>query len=193
MPQGNRYNRNVKPRIPAAVALCLSLACFAGCSHSVDNKEAVKQGIVNYLSKRSDFLAMDVSVTSVAFRQDEATADVHFQAKGNNNPGAGMNMQYVLERKGKEWVVKGRAGAAGGNPHTGMPQAPSGAMPQTSTGSGSIGAMPALPQGHPGVQGGGAPGGALPPGHPSIPSEGSSGALPPGHPSVSPDKSGPSK
>src|SRR5262249_55236072 len=155
--------RNVKHPILAVSVFCLALAWLAGCGNNMDNKDAVRQGIVNYLSKRSDFLAMDVSVTSVAFRQDEATASVHFQAKGNSNPGAGMNMQYVLERKGSQWVVKGRAGE--GNPHTGMPQGSTGAIPDTGNGSGSIGAMPALPQGHPGVSSGGASG-ALPPGHP---------------------------
>jgi len=135
---------------------------------------------MNYLAKRSDLLAMDVNVTSVAFRQDEATATVHFQAKGNNTPGAGMNMQYVLERKGNQWEVKGRAGS--GAPHAGMPQgapgAPGdgtgsiGAMPNT--GTGSIGAMPqTLPPGHPSVPSGGAPSGALPPGHPAVTPNGS--------------------
>ena len=147
----------------AASALCLSLAWLIGCNKNIDNKEAVRQGVVNYLAKRPDFLAMDVSVTSVAFHQDEATANVHLQAKGNSAPGAGMNMEYVLERKGSEWVVKGRAGS--GNAHTGLPQGGS-ALPQG--GSGSIGAMPQLPQGHPSVPGGGTPSGALPPGHPAV-------------------------
>lgn len=151
---------------------------LSACSHNMDNKDAVRQGVVNYLAKRSDFLAMDVSVTSVAFRQDEATATVHFQAKGNSAPVAGMNMQYVLERKGNQWVVKGRAGGDG---HAGMPQnGPSGslgAMPNT--GTGSIGAMPNTGAGTP----------ALPPGHPSVPGGATSGALPPGHPTINPQPS----
>jgi hypothetical protein len=160
----------------AAGALCLSIAGLVGCGKNIDSKEAVRQGVVNYLSKRSDFLAMDVSVTSVAFRQDEATANVHFQAKNNNAPGAGMNMQYVLERKGSEWVVKGRAGS--GNAHTGLPQG--GGIPAPPGGSGagseSIGAMPQLPSGHPSVPGGGGtPSGALPPGHPAVSPEQSAG------------------
>jgi hypothetical protein len=163
----------VKPPFLAASALCLSIAWLIGCGKNVDNKEAVRQGVINYLSKRSDFLAMDVSVTSVAFRQDEATADVHFQAKGNSAPGAGMNMQYVLERKGSEWVVKGRAGS--GNAHTGLPQGGGMPMPQGGSRSGSIGAMPQLPSGHPSVPDGGTPSGALPPGHPTVSPEQSAG------------------
>jgi hypothetical protein len=157
----------VKSSSLAAIALGLTSIWLAGCGQNIDSKEAVRQGVVNYLAKRPDFLAMDVSVTSVAFRQDEATASVHFQAKGSNNPAAGMNMQYVLERKGNEWVVKGRAGS--GNAHTGLPQGVPGegagsigAMPNT--GAGSIGAMPntGVPQ-------------SLPPGHPAVGSQPSNG------------------
>jgi hypothetical protein len=150
------------------VGLIASLAC--GCKKNIDNNEAVKQGINAYLSKRSDLLAMDVNVTSVAYRGDEATAVVRFQAKGNNAPSAGMSMEYVLERKGSQWVVKGRGGSeAHGSPQAGSPQGgaavPGGGAPGAPAG-GSIGAMPqTLPPGHPST---GAPGGALPPGHPPI-------------------------
>ena len=170
----------MKATTAVAVVLGFALAALSACSHNIDNKEAVRQGVVNYLAKRSDFLAMDVSVTSVAFRQDEATATVHFQAKGNTTAAAGMNMQYVLERKGGQWVVKGRAGGDG---HGGAPQNPAsgslGAMPNT--GTGSIGAMPNLGSGTPQT---------LPPGHPSVPGGATpSGALPPGHPAVNPQQS----
>lgn len=167
----NRYNRIVKGPVIAVAALSLSIALLSGCKKEIKSDDAVRQGIMNYLAKRPDLLSMDVSVVSVSYRQDEATATVRFQAKGNSSPGASMTMQYVLERKDNQWNVKGRAGA---NEHgaTGLP--PSG------SGAGSIGAMPnAPPPGHPGS---GAPGGAP------------SGALPPGHPPVSSDKTpGPSK
>ncbi len=114
---------------------------------------------MSYLAKRSDLLAMDVSVTSVAFRQDEATAQVHFQAKGNDSPAAGMNMQYVLEHKDGQWVVKGRTGAnaAHGEGATGVNLSPGQA--------GSPGSLDGMPR---------------------ISPRGSA-ALPPGHPAVSPD------
>ena len=104
---------------------------------------------------------MDVSVTSVAYHGDEATATVRFQAKGNNSPNAGMSMQYVLTRQGNQWVVKGRAGGEG---HSGMPQGMPGGS--AAPGAGSMGAMPTLPNGQ--------PSGTLPPGHPSIGSPGKS-------------------
>ncbi|HEV2689061.1 MAG TPA: hypothetical protein VGV35_10910 [Bryobacteraceae bacterium] len=154
-----------------AAALGLSIALLSGCKKDIQNNDAIRQGVMTYLAKRQDLLAMDVSVSAVKYAQNEATATVHFQAKGNNAPGSGMDMQYVLERKGNLWVVKGRAGE---NPHgaqgMGMPQGGPGAGGPG--GGGSIGAMPdTLPPGHPATgSGAGSSGGKLPPGHPAIPS-----------------------
>jgi hypothetical protein len=132
------------------VAVGLSLAILAGCKRDIQNTDAVRRGVLAYLSKRSDLLSMDVSISNVVYRDNEATATVHLQAKGSNAPGSGMDMRYVLERKGNDWVVKGRAG---GEAHGQGMGAPAGAAP--SEGPGSIGAMPQT----------------LPPGHPAIPSK----------------------
>jgi hypothetical protein len=165
------------PAIAVAV-VGLSIALLSGCKKDIKNDDAVRQGIMNYLSKRPDLLSMDVNVTSVAYRQDEATATVKFQAKGNNSPGASMTMQYVMERRGNQWDVKGRAGA---NEHG------ANGLPQAAPANGSIGAMPntampntampntTMPPGHPSV-GSGAPGAALPPGHPPISSDNKPGS-----------------
>jgi hypothetical protein len=164
-----RYNRYVirPPLIAAALA---GIVLLAGCSKSIQNKDAVRQGVMSYLSKRSDLLAMEVTVNSVAFHDNEATAEVHFQAKGNSSPAAGMSMQYVLERKDGQWVVKGRTGANAAHGET----APSGAAAGQGSGPGPLDGMP-----HTGLPGGSA--GALPPGHPGV---GGSQALPPGHPAI---------
>jgi hypothetical protein len=149
----NRYNRYVKSITVARIALGITVALVSGCKKDIQNKDAVRQGVMNYLAKRSDLVSMDVKVTSVDFSKDEATATVRFQAKGNDSPAASMTMQYLLERKSDQWVVKGRAGS--GNPHGGTP--PSGA--------GSMGAMPqTMPPGHPMV----GSGEALPSGHPAV-------------------------
>ena len=138
------------------VALGLSILMLGGCKRNIQNNDAVKQGVMTYLAKRSDLLSMDVNVVSVSYHQDEATATVRFQAKGNNAPGSGLTMQYVLERKGNQWTVKRKAGE--GHGMAGMPQEGSG---------GSIGAMPeTMPPGHPTVGSGG-----LPAGHPPIGSD----------------------
>ena len=138
-------------------AAAVSLALLVGCKKDLQNQDAVRQGVMSYLSKRSDLLAMDVSVTSVAFRQDEATAQVHFQAKGNSSPAAGMTMQYVLERIDGQWVVKGRTGTSAAHGANAAP----GASP------GALDGMPSIP-----VPGGSAA--SLPPGHPTVGSDSSS-------------------
>lgn len=69
---------------------------------------------------------MEVEVTAVSFRQNEADATVSFRPKGVSDPGAGMQMQYTLERKDNRWVVKGRK-EAGAAPHGGAMQG--GGMP----------------------------------------------------------------
>jgi hypothetical protein len=155
----------IRPALTAAaVSIVLPVVFFVGCKKDIQNQEAVRRGVMSYLSKRSDLLAMDVSVSSVAFRQDEATAQVHFQAKGSTSPAAGMTMQYVLERKEGQWVVKGRTGAnsehgAGGLPTGGLPT--NGVASQENS-PGPLDGMPrtALP--------GGAGTGGLPPGHPAV-------------------------
>ena len=158
------------------MVLGLLVALLGGCKKNINNNDAVKQGIDAYLAKRSDLLAMDVTITSVAYHGDEATATVRFQAKGNKSANAGMSMQYALERKGGQWVVKGRAGA---DAHSATPQGGPAAGAQ-----GSIGAMPNVP----GAGGAGGSGGAmpqtLPPGHPSVGGAAPSGALPSGHPPI---------
>jgi hypothetical protein len=161
-------------RTTCIAAATLGIVLLCGCKKDIQNQDAVRQGVMSYLAKRSDLLAMDVSVASVSFRQDEATAQVHFQAKGNSSAAAGMNMQYVLERKDGQWVVKGRTGTnsahgtAGANPGPGV-----NSVPRQGTLPGALDGMPALPPGHPGA--------------------GGSQALPPGHPSVSPDSNGQQK
>jgi hypothetical protein len=120
----------------------VSFILLAGCKKDVQNQDAVRQGVMAYLSKRSDLLAMDVSVASVAFHDNEATAQVHFQAKGNTSPAAGMTMQYELEHKDGQWVVKGRtgAGAAHGASGPGV-----NAVPGQGNLPGSLDGMPHVP------------------------------------------------
>ena len=55
-----------------------------------------------------DMSAMDVNVGSVSFEKDVARASVSFVPKGMPPGSGGMSMDYVLERKGDKWAVKGR-------------------------------------------------------------------------------------
>jgi len=90
----------------------------AACNRGIDTPEAVRQGVIDYLAKRSNInvSAMNVEVTSVSFRQSEADATVSFSAKGASQ-GQPMSMRYTLERKGNRWVVKEKSES--GNPHAG--------------------------------------------------------------------------
>lgn len=91
---------------------------------------------MEYLKTRAGISidTMDVSVTSVTFRGEEADATVSFSPKGSKDHSQAMNMNYVLENKGGKWVVKGRSGTsqhggeAGGMPKE-MPQMPPGHPP----------------------------------------------------------------
>jgi len=132
-------------------AVGLSITLLSGCKRDIQNNDAVRKGVLAYFAKRSDLLAMDITVTNVVYNANQATATVHLQAKGNNAPGSGMDMRYVLERNGNDWVVKGRAG---GDLHGSQGMPPASSAPQPGAG-GSIGAMPqtTLPPGHPPVSG----------------------------------------
>jgi hypothetical protein len=118
-------------------------ALLAACSRDIQNTDAVRQGVVDYLRARQaetglNVDTMRVEVTSVSFQRDEARATVVFRPK--TGPGE-MQMSYSLDRKGDKWVVRGH-GDSGANPHGG-----SAAPPQLPL----IQPPPALPEGHPPV------------------------------------------
>lgn len=131
--------------------ICIALA---GCHGNVQNEDAVKRGVMDYLATRQglNINSMNVSVASMVFRENEVDATVLFTPKGSN-AGQPMSIPYTLERKGDRWVVKPRPGG-GQNPHGGMGASPHG---------GGM-AMPG---------GAGSPTGALPPGHPTVPPQNS--------------------
>ena len=140
--------------LPSALLATLLLGA---CKKDIQTEDAVRQGILNYLAKRSDLSSMDVTVTKVSFRQNEADATVHFQAKNSNAPGTGLDMGYVLERKGSDWVVKGRAAGMG---HGGAMQGAESPHGAGAPGMPTPGQMPTPSQ---------MPASALPPGHPAVP------------------------
>jgi hypothetical protein len=126
------------------------MVCLLGCNSkgNIDTKEAVRQGVIDYLAGRQNLNvgSMNVEVSSVTFKENEADAVVSFAPKGGG--GQPVSIPYTLERKGNRWVVKPRAN--GQSPHGGMPSGenPHGATP----GDGSA-----------------APPGAMPPDHPPVP------------------------
>ena len=114
----------------------IALLCcvLTGCNRANQNKEAIRQGVIDYVATKVNVSAMDVDVTSIAFKGDQADATVAFRAKGAA-AGSGLEMRYTLEQKSGKWVVKDKA-EAGGSPH-GAAAAPGGDS--------------ALPPGHPSV------------------------------------------
>jgi hypothetical protein len=118
-------------------ALLALVAVLAACSKNIQNQEAVRSAVVEYLTARApqtglDMNSMTVEVATMSFERDTARVTVSIAPKGSN--GGGMQMRYDLDRKGDKWVVR-----PGGSPH--------GAMPSNSpTPSGQ-----ALPPGHPAV------------------------------------------
>ncbi len=129
------------------------LLCLVGCNKgNIDTKEAVRQGVIDYLAGRQDLnlniASMNVEVNSVTFKENEAEAVVAFVPKGGGG-GQTMTIPYTLERKGNRWTVKPRT--HGQNPHGSAPP----------TGENPHGSMPPM--------GGETPPGAMPPGHPAVP------------------------
>lgn len=106
--------------------LVLTGLLLVACSRGIQNEAAVRQGVIDHLAERSDLnmSQMQVDVTSVSFRQNEADVVVSFRPKGGE-ASAGMQMRYTLERKGNRWVVKGRGAGA----HAQMPVPSTGQMP----------------------------------------------------------------
>ena len=144
-----------------ASAFCLFLALSA-CNRGIQNKDAVRQGVVDYLANRPN-LSMrgkSVDVTNVTFKDDKAEAQVTFSPKGGP-AGAGMTMRYTLEQKDKKWVVVGKADS-GQSPHGAGAAAPG---------------MPGMANPH---QGGGMQGGGMV--DTEKPGGGTAPGMPPGHP-----------
>ena len=106
----------------------LLLCALTGCNSANQSKEAIRQGVIDYVSTKVNVAAMDVDVTSIAFKGSEADATVTFRAKGAG-PASVMEMRYTLEQKSGKWVVKDKA-QAGGAPHGGMAAPGGGEMPQ---------------------------------------------------------------
>jgi hypothetical protein len=122
------------------------MICLAGCNRGVQNKDAVRQGVLDHLAQvQLNVASMNVEVTSVQFNGNQAEATVSFTPKGASGA-PGMSMRYQLEQKDGRWVVMGRKDA-GASPHGG------GAMPPAAPGMENPhgGGMPSAP---------GTPGGA---------------------------------
>ena len=98
------------------IALLAVTLLLAACARkNIENKEAIRQAVVEYLNSRQsqtglDMSAMDVNVTAMTFERDTARATVDFRIK---NGEGGMQFNYTLARNGDKWVVQPKAEAGG--------------------------------------------------------------------------------
>jgi len=92
----------------------LLILAGVGCKKSIATNDAVRKGVLEHLSKNKglNVESMDIEISSVTFRDNEADANVTFKPKGGD-AAAGMSMKYTLERKGNDWVVKKNPSAGG--------------------------------------------------------------------------------
>jgi len=112
------YNREVRSAFIPSKILCVTaiLLCAAACNHSIENKEAVRQGVIDHLVAVG-MPGMNVEVTSVQFNGKQADVTVSITAKGMD-PSQGMSMPYRLEQQGGKWIVQPRENS-GQSPHGG--------------------------------------------------------------------------
>ncbi|MBI5282198.1 MAG: hypothetical protein HY858_10995 [Candidatus Solibacter usitatus] len=149
------------------LALPLAALLMAACQKNLQTNDAVKAGVIKHLSTNAglNVTAMDVSVTAVTFKDNEAQATVSFKPKGGD-AAAGMQMTYTLEKQGAEWVVKKKpdAGSHTGGMQGGMP----GGMPAATPPAGGANPHGGMVMPNSGMPQSGAPQGTLPADHPPV-------------------------
>lgn len=163
---------DVKNSALLAAALASLLTGVACSKADIDNKDAVRAAMIEYLEKNKastglDPSAMDINVDAVQFERDTARATVSFLIKGTDQ---GMQGNYTLTRDGNKWgkVTRQNMTAA---PHGGAVNEPpppvekgakqQGASQQGASQQGKEALLPVplpgtqqqLPAGHPPVSG----------------------------------------
>ena len=122
-------------------ALAILCALATACGKTVNDQDAIRASIEKHLNGRADLnlSVMDREVKQVSVNGDHASAQVEFRLKGSE---AKMEIEYALQRQGKEWNVLSSQPVGMDNSHSGMGQPPSD-TPESGGGH--------LTQGHPPV------------------------------------------
>lgn len=100
------------------IVLVAGMLVLAACARkNIENKEAIRQAVIEYLGSRQaqtglDMSTMDVDVVAMTFERDTARATVAFKVK---NSDAGMQLNYTLDRKADKWVVQPKQDNGGGH------------------------------------------------------------------------------
>jgi hypothetical protein len=116
-----RLDRRIRISVLAFVCVLV-----AGCGGKpMNDQDAVRTGIEKHLNGRKDLnlQAMTREVKQIAVSGDHATALVEFRLNGSD---ARMEVEYTLQRQGKEWTVLNSQGKAMGSGNPGAGQTPSG-------------------------------------------------------------------
>ena len=103
-------------RAPIYWILCGLLAVCAGCKKQVSDADAIRDGVNRHLSglKTINLSAMDVVVNSYSIQGDQAQAQVEFKPKTGAPAGAGMQVNYALQKQQNgAWEVQ-KTEAVGG-------------------------------------------------------------------------------
>jgi hypothetical protein len=129
-------------------AVCLLIVSLGACNRATEtSNDAVRQGVVEYLTSKGFDIpkAMTVTVTKVEQKGKEADATVSITPTGGDTK-QGMSMRYHLEQKGDKWAVVGRS-ESGGAPHEGaaMPKAPAGSEPHGGAPGAGASGSPKMP------------------------------------------------
>ena len=117
------------------------LLCTVACkSQKADDKEAIRHGVVTYLTslKGLNIPNMDIVVRQYSVNGNQAQAQVEIRAKNDDASGGMMQLAYNLEKRGDQWVVVKSQPAGGTLQHPGPGEIPPGVT---------------MPPGHPGVSG----------------------------------------
>jgi hypothetical protein len=126
------------------------LLLAGACKSKVDNKDAVRDGVMKHIAGLNglNLNNMTVTVTQATINGDKAEANVDIRAKNGDPNAPPMQLVYELQKQGEAWVVLKGQPSGGGMQHP----AP-GETPPPST----------MPPGHPAPGGtGGQPAGAHP-------------------------------
>jgi hypothetical protein len=111
------------------IALLAAVSLLTACTKDIQNKDAVRGAVVEYLKERQsktglnmDQMQVDVTTMTFSSAGNEVHANVTFTPKAG---GAGMQIPYTLDRKGNNWVIRPHS-EGGENPHgaAGLPALP---------------------------------------------------------------------
>jgi hypothetical protein len=142
-------------RIASLLSIVGLLVLFGGCKKQESDEDGIRSGINQHLAslKTLNLDAMDMNITNVFIRGNEAQAQVEFKPKTGAAQGAGMQIAYSLQKQNGLWVVQNTQALGVSTQHP---------APGENATSPSSGSMPNFRD--------------------LVPDGGNSNSLPPGHP-----------